>query len=51
MSDGFKLFTGQEDKIYIYDYPFTYLKKVKPNEVRTNVYHSLRYLPDFHVIL
>ena len=27
MSDGFKLFTGQEDKIYIYDYPFTYLKK------------------------
>ena len=27
------------------------LKKVKPNEVRKNVYHLLRYLLDFYVIL
>jgi len=41
-------------KIYICSciwYPFTYLKKVKPNEVRKIFYHLLRYLSHFYVIL
>ena len=34
-----------------FDIHLLVLKKVKPNEVRKNVYHLLRYLPDFYVIL
>jgi hypothetical protein len=41
-------------KIYICGciwHPFTYFKKVKPNEVRKKFYHLLRYLSHFYVIL
>ena len=51
MPDGFKFFPGLFYIKYIFmaafDINLLILKKVKPNEVRKNVYHFLRYLPIF----
>jgi hypothetical protein len=55
MSDSFKLFTGLFCIKHIFmpafDIHLLVLKIVKPNEVRKNVYHLLRYLSVFDVIL